>query len=135
MNEGIGKYIGGKVLTAVLGVAAVVVIIWYVRMPEADRAAMWAAIRCALLWIGLAAVLPWATFFVPPRIVRAESNLASALMLAAYLVADAALALYLAGGLPAAPWHRVLLVLGLLCAVVYNFVVCDFIAERADESA
>lgn len=128
------KSLGGRLLGAVLTVAGVIVVIWYWRLGPEQRADMWSAFRGALLWLGLVAVLPWALFFVPPRVIRAESNLASAVMLVAYLIADLLLALYLAGGMPDASWQRAMLVLGLLCAGVYNFVVCESIAQRAERT-
>lgn len=129
----VAKYVGGKVLTAVLVVTSAVVVIWYYRLPVEERAAIWTAVRGGLIWMGLIAVLPWATFFVPQRVVRADSNLASALMLAAYLVLDVAFALYLTGGRLGNTWQTAILILGFLCAAVYNFVVCEFVADRAED--
>ena len=134
MMNGLAKYVGGKVLAAVLTVAAILVVIWYWRLAPQDRAAMWGMVRGALLWSGLVAALPWALFFVPDRVVRAESNTASAVMLVAYLVVDLALALYLMGGFPTNGWHRAIVVLGLLCAAVYNLIVCEFLAQRTEDS-
>ena len=135
MNNGLAKYIGGKVLAAVLTVAAVVIIIWYWRLAPEARAAMWGMVRGALVWSGFVAVLPWALFFIPARVVRAESNAASAVMLVAYLAADLAAALYLMGGFPRPGWPRGIVAVGLLCAAVYNFVVCEFLARRGEDSA
>ena len=134
MFGGLAKYVGGKVLGAVLAVAVILVIIWYWRLPLEDRDALWATVRGTLLWLGLVAALPWALFFVPARIVRMESNVASAAMLVGYLVVDFAFALYLMGGFPAGGWHRAILVLGLLCAAVYNLIVCEFLAVRAEDA-
>ena len=134
MMNGLAKYVGGKVLTAVLTVAAILIVVWYWRLAPQDRAALWGIIRGAMLWLGLVAALPWALFFVPARVVRTESNTASAMMLVAYLVVDFALALYLIGGFPANGWHRGIVLLGLLCAAVYNFIVCEFLAQRAEDA-
>ena len=134
MFGGLAKYVGGKVLGAVLAVAVILVIIWYWRLPLEDRDALWAMVRGTLLWLGLVAALPWALFFVPARIVRMESNAASAAMLAGYLVVDFGFALYLMNGFPAGGWHRAILVLGLLGAAVYNLIVCEFLAQRAEDS-
>ncbi len=134
MIDGLAKYVGGKVLAAVLTVAAILIIIWYWRLTPGDRAAMWGTVRAALVWSGLVAALPWALFFVPARVVRAESNLASAAMLAGYLAADVVLAFCLAGGVPASGWRKGIMILGFLCAAVYNLVVCEFLAQRAEDS-
>src|SRR5437870_2791876 len=106
MIEGAGKYIGGKVLSAVLVVAAALVVIWYWRMPPADRAAMWGMARGALVWLAFVAILPWALFFVPARVVRAENNWISGLALLGYLAVDAAFAFYLTGGHVGGGWQK-----------------------------
>jgi hypothetical protein len=78
MIEGVARYVGGKVLMAVLGVASVLVVVWYWRLPEESRAAIWTTVRGALVWAGFVAALPWALFFVPGLVVRAENNWVSA---------------------------------------------------------
>jgi len=134
MIESIGKYIGAKLVTAVLTVTVILIVIWYWRLDDATRAAIWNTVRLTLLWLGLAAVLPWGLFFVPPLVMKAESNIAGAAMLVGYLAVDVLLALWLAG------WHVggtlawAVMILGFLCAGVYNYLVCDFLAERAEET-
>lgn len=130
MSEGLGRYFGGKVLTAILVVAVVITVIWYYRLPDADRQAMWSSVRSALIWIGFAAVLPWATFYVPIRVARIDSNRASALMLAGYLVVDAA-AGWIVCGLPQTGWQRMLAVVALLAAGIYNYVIGESVARKA----
>lgn len=122
-------------LTAVLVVTSAVVIIWYYRLPLEDRAAIWTAVRGALIWIGLVTVLPWATFFIPVRAVRADSNVISGLMLLGYLAADVLFAFYLTGGTLGNAWQAAILILGFLCAALYNFVACEFVADRAEDAA
>lgn len=121
-------------LTAVLIVTSAVVVIWYYRMPLEDREAIWTTARLVLVWIGFVLVLPWATFFVPARVVRAESNLISALMLLGYLAVDVAFALYLTGGRIGGTFQAAILILGFLCAALYNFLACEFVADRAEDA-
>ena len=134
MLDSIGKYVGGKVLAAVLGVGSVLVVIWYWRLPPEARGALWSGVRDALVWGGFAAVLPWALFWIPARVARMSSNGASALLLLAYLVVDAAFGLYLWHGRLGGAWQTGLVVVGLLCAAVYNFVVCEYLAGPAEDS-
>lgn len=137
MIEGVGKYVGAKVVSAVLAVAATLLVIWYWRLPLESRDALWSMARGALLWTGFVALLPWALFFVPRMAMRAENNAVSALVLLGYLVVDIGLALYLMGG-HVSPgegrWQVVLLIVGFLLAAIYNFVVCEFLAQRSEES-
>ena len=133
MFETIGKYVGGKVLTAVLVVASAASVIWFWKHPE-DLKTIWSVMKGVLVWLGLVLVLPWASFFVTGWVVRKDSNLAGALLLVGLTAVDVVFALYLAG------WHVegaltwLVLLLGFLSAGVYNFVVCDFQAGRFEES-
>ncbi len=95
---------------------------------------MWSVVRGALIWIGCVAVLPWALFLVPLRAMRAESNLVSALVLVGFLAVDVLLALYLAGWRVTQGWQWAALLLGFLCAAVYNFMVCEFLASRYEDA-
>jgi hypothetical protein len=132
--EAIGKYVGGKVLTAVLVVTSAMVVIWYWQLPAEQKQSIWNAIKYSLIWIGFAAVLPWGLFFVPSLLVRAESNLVSALGLASYLLLDMLAALWLAD------WHVngtlawLVLILGFGCAAIYNLLVSEYLAQRAEQT-
>lgn len=134
MLAGIGKFVGSKVLSAVLIVTGAMVLIWYWQLSPESKQAIWSAIQYALLWIGLAAALPWGLFFLPAMVVRAESNLASAALLLGYLIVDVVVALWLAGWKVSSTAAWVVLILGFLAAAVYNFLVCEFLAGRSDET-
>lgn len=135
MSEGLGKYLSGKVVGGIVGVCAVLVIIWYWRLTPEARAGLWGTARGTLIWAGCVMALPWATFFIPIKALRAESNRVSALMLAGYLAADVGLALYMTWGHVHYGWQKLALLLGFLCAAVYNFAVCEFVAGKADDAA
>lgn len=132
--QGLARSIGAKLLTAVLGVASIIVIVWYWRLPPESRAQIWEMARGALIWTGFVIVLPWALFFVPARVLRAESNWISALTLLLYLGLDIAFALFLCGGRVGGTWQTGAMILGFLIAAVYNFAVCEFLAQRAEDS-
>jgi hypothetical protein len=134
MIAGLAKYIGNKLLAALLVVCSGLIIIWYWRLGPEGREAIWIMVRGALIWLGFVAVLPWALFFIPARVVRAESNLLSALVLLAYLVMDILFALYLSDWQMGNVWQSGVLLLGFLCAAVYNFLVCEFLADRFEDS-
>lgn len=134
MSEGLVKYLSGKVVGIVLLVCGAMIIIWYLRLTDEQRATIWSTARGALVWAGCVAALPWALFFVPAWVVRLESNLASAAMLAGFLAVDIALALFLSGPVTYG-WQKAALLFGFLCAAAYNFIVCEFLAQRAEDSA
>lgn len=130
MLTAIGQYVGGKVVTAILVVASAGAVIWFWKHPE-HLQTIWLTIKYVLVWLGFVLVLPWAMFFVMPWIVSKDSNAAAGAMLLGYVLADAVVALYLAGGVrghDALTW--MVLLLGFLSAGVYNFLVCDFQADR-----
>ena len=133
MWASLGKYIGGKALTAVLIVAGGASLIWFWNHPEALRA-IWATLKGVLAWLAFAIVLPWATFFVPVKVIKLESNPAAAAMLVGYLLADMLVAFWLADWGFSGILTWVVAVLGFLTAGVYNFLVCDYLAERLEAS-
>ena len=75
-----------------------------------------------------------AALILPAMVVRAESNLASAGLLLGYLIVDVVVALWLAGWKVCSTAAWVVLILGFLAAAVYNFLVCEFLAGRSDET-
>jgi hypothetical protein len=133
MFAGVAKYLGAKVVTAIVFLAVGMAGYWFYNHPEQIQS-LWHVIRGALLWLGFVAVLPWALFFLPSWVVRQESNLASAGLLAGYLALDMILAFYLAdwGFEGTLTWGVVLL--GFLVATVYNFLICDHLAEQSENT-
>ena len=130
--EAIGKYVGSKVVTAILAVSGAGAVIWFWKHPE-DLATIWLTIKYVLVWLGIVLALPWATFFMTTWVVAKESNAAAATLLLGYTLVDLVAAFFLMGGVRG---HDLLtwmvLVLGFLSAGVYNFLVCDFQASRLE---
>ncbi len=125
------KYVGGKVISAVIGVGVIGAGIWFWNHPE-DLAAIWSSIKGAIAWIGFVLVLPWASFFIPVSVVKKESNALAAGMLFGYVVVDAIAAYWLAEWSFENSLTWFVAVIGILAAGVYNLLVCDFVAERVD---
>ncbi len=133
MLAAIGQYVGSKVVTAVLVVSGAGAVIWFWNHPE-QLETIWSTVKYVVAWLGFVLVLPWATFFVTSWVVSKDSNVAAAVMLIGYLLADVLVAFWMIGrvtGHAALTW--VVLVLGFLAAGVYNFKVCEFQAERLEE--
>jgi len=125
MLTAVGQYVGSKVVTAVLTASVIGAGIWFWRHPE-HLQTIWMTIKYVLAWMGFVLVLPWATFFVTPWIVKKESNAAAGLMLGGYLLVDMAIAFWMIGGISginAPSW--VVLILGFLSAGLYNFKACE----------
>ncbi|UCE59017.1 MAG: hypothetical protein JSU63_16430 [Phycisphaerales bacterium] len=133
MLEAIGKYVGARVVTALICVASAGGVIWFWKHPE-HLEMIWQTLKFVVAWIGFVVVLPWATFFVTPWVTSKDSNAAAATMLIGYFLADIIVAWWLMGtfqGHGALTW--VVLLLGFLSAGVYNFKVCEYVADRAEE--
>lgn len=132
MLESVGKYVGGKVLSAVIFVAAAASVIWFWKHPE-QLAAIWQVVKLVLVWLGLVLVLPWAGYFLTAWVVRRDSNLAAGGLLAGLTAVDALFAYYLSGWSIDGALTWMVVILGLLSAGVYNFLVCDFQASKLEE--
>lgn len=127
------KYIGGKVLSAILVVGVGSSLIWFWNHPD-KAVALWEAVKGALLWIGFSAALPWGLFFVTAKVVKADSNAAGAGLLAFLMLIDVLVAFWLCGWSVPNTIAWVVLIVGFLAAGVYNFLVCDFVAEKIDDA-
>ncbi len=134
MWASLGKFVGGKVLTAILIVSTGASLIWFWKHPEV-LVALWENLKAVLAWMGFVIVLPWAMFFVPAKVIGLESNGAAAAMLIGYLVIDVVVAFWLADWRIGGALTWVVVLLGFLTAGVYNFLVCDYLAERFEETA
>jgi|CXWL01.1.fsa_nt_gi hypothetical protein len=129
----LAQYITGKVVTAILVVAGGAALIWFWQHPE-QLAAIWKTLKYVVTWIGFVLVLPWTLFFITPWVAKKESNLAAGVMLAGFVIADALVAFYLiggVGGMGSLTW--MVLILGFLCAGVYNLMVCNYQAGRLEQ--
>jgi hypothetical protein len=129
--ESVGKYVGGKVVTALCIVATGAALLWFYKHPE-DAKALWQAVKYSIAWIGFAAALPWASYAVLPKVLKMESNAMSLVLLAMLSLCDVLMALWLCG------WHVngamawSVLLLGFIAAGAYNFVVCESLARQLD---
>lgn len=134
MLRGLAQYVGGKIFSALLFVTLLMGAVWYWNLPAEARDAIWRIVQGAAVWTAFVAVMPWALFFVPPLVVKAERNWVSAVVLLAYLAADVGFALYLTGGHLGTTMPKGVLLVGFLSAGVYNFLVCEYLAGRAEDA-
>jgi hypothetical protein len=130
----IGKFVGAKVLTALLVVSAGASLIWFWKHPEVLQA-LWAGLKGVLAWLGFVIVLPWSLFFVTVKVVKMESNQAAVALVLGFLAVDIIVALWLADWSITGALTWVVVLLGFLTAGVYNFLVCDYVADQLDGRA
>lgn len=128
-----GRKLGKTILQWVLGGVTVLGVIAaavaYYDLEPRDRLRIWHDIVRVLGWIGIVFLLPWATFFITTAIARRESNAAGAGLVAGYTVVEVVVLLLLVG-MPGGAFLICLMVLGVLVALTYNLLVCDWIADR-----
>jgi hypothetical protein len=128
----VGKFVGGKVLTAILVVASAATGYWFYKNPE-QLETIWSVLKGVLVWMGLVLVLPWTAFFVTGRVVKRDSNVAAGLLLSGLVAVDVLFAMYLTGWRVGGALTWMVLLLGFLCAAVYNFLVCNFQASHFED--
>ncbi|MFO0973627.1 MAG: hypothetical protein U1A27_09335 [Phycisphaerae bacterium] len=131
MLDAIGKFVGAKVVTTLCVLGAAGAGLWFWRHPD-DLRSLWSVIRLSLTWIAFAAVLPWSSFLIMPRVLKLESNAAGAALLAGYTLIDILAALWLAGWGVRGALAWMVLIVGFLAAGAYNYVVCESLARQAD---
>lgn len=129
--ETLGKYVGGKVVTAACVVASAAAVIWFWRHPESAQQ-LWQIVKYGIAWIGFAAVLPWASYPLLPGVLKKESNAISAILLAGFLALDVLMALWLCGWHVGGALSWAVLLLGFIAAGAYNFVVCESLARQIE---
>ena len=124
------KTIGGKVITGLVSLAVIAGAISWYEMDPATRHGIVTGTGRILGWIGIVLVLPWATFFLVGAVGRMESNLAGAVLVAAYTAIEAVLLAWLFAwaihGATAVSFFGA----ALLIAGAYNLFTCDWIAEK-----
>ena len=101
----------------------------YYEMPVDQRDALWHNVGRVAVWAGIVLALPWATFFVTTAVARRESNGSGAALVAGYTLLDAVVLMLLVG-LPAGTFLACAAIFGVLLALTYNLLTCDFVAER-----
>lgn len=135
----IGKFIGARVATAAIGLAVLAGGIWCYQNPEAVKA-FGSAVKLTLVWLAVAAALPWTSYLFMRPLLEYQARQGSATGAAAtslaviggYCLIDVMLAFWLAGWSVSGAMSWLVLILGFVAAAAYNFVICESLARRAD---
>lgn len=117
-------------LAGVVGLGVIVGSISWFQMSPQDRQTVWETVGKVLLWVGIVGVLPWATFFLTTWVARRESNWAASILVGSYTLVELGLLLWLFDFSVRGTVVVVLILLGFLVALIYNVLVCDWIAEK-----
>lgn len=111
-------------LLILLGVA-----LW--RMQPETRTAIWENTWRTSVWLVLAAAIPWIGTVFMSRLLAVGSNWGGVLLLAAYFVLDLGFGIALLRGWPAGGWSWFAALAALGVAGTYNYLVSEYLAERA----
>ncbi len=132
MIKWLGKMVAEKLagLLVFLLAFGIIVLVWqyHHRLPSWQAVARF--VGGIVLWLALATLLPWATFFLVAWVQRAESNLPAAGLLLFWAAVDGALAWLISGG--GAPDAGRWLAIGLAFCLggLYNLIAANQIANR-----
>jgi hypothetical protein len=124
------KTITGKVITGFIALAVIAGAISWWQMDPATRHMLVAGTGRIFSWLGIVLIIPWVTFFIIARIAKFDSNLAGAILVAAYTILETILLAWLFNWRLPSVTAWTFLIVGGLVAAVYNLLTCDWIAEK-----
>lgn len=124
------KTIGGKIVGGFVAVAVIAALISWWTMDDATKDMLLSSTGKILAWLGVVALLPWATFFVIGWVAKLESNLAGGLLVFIYTAGEAAVLLWLFDWKVGSPTGWVFFAAAVMLAGVYNLFACDWLAEK-----
>ncbi len=135
----IGKFVGAKVATAAIFIAVAAGGYWCYQNPETVRA-FGNAVKLTLLWLLLAAALPWSSYLFMRSLLGLQSRMhtssgaamVSVALVGGYCLLDVLIAGWLAGWRFSGALTWMVVILGFIAAGTYNFVICESLARRVD---
>ncbi len=135
----IGKFLGNKVATAIIFIAAVAGGIWCYQHPEHVKT-FGHGMKMVLFWLVAVAALPWSSYlFMKPMLQFQAKSLStngatimSIALIGAYCLIDIVLAFYWGDWIGSGTFTWIVLFLGFLAAGTYNFIICESLARHAD---
>lgn len=100
------------------------------RMGPEGRGAVMSATGNTIFWIVLVAALPWTTRVAIKRLVEIGENWVGLVLLAVFTLIDLGVGMYLIGGWPTGMWGWLASIAAIGIAGSYNYLVCEYVAER-----
>jgi len=135
----IGKFVGAKVASAVIFIAMAAGGYWAYENWDTVRA-FGHVMKLTLLWLVLAAALPWSSYVFMRPLLDFQSRLqttnsaalTSVAIIGGFCAVDIVLALWLAGWGFAGGFTWFVVLLGFLAAAAYNYVICESLARYVE---
>ena|ERR1043166_309810 len=133
-----GKFVGSKVATALIFLAVSAGGYWCYQHPEVLKAS-WTVVKLTLMWLIVAAALPWSSYLFMQPLLTKQSQMQSAraagtvgiAIIAGFTLLDIFFALHLADGGIQGSFTWLVVILGFAAAAAYNFVICESLARQA----
>lgn len=123
----LGEKVLGWIALALLLLAA-----WAVyQTPAATKAAIWSGVWRTVAWVLFAIAWPWIGALLVRHVAAAGSNWAGLAWLGGLLAGNLLAAALLMTGLPGGLWSWIGALALLAAAATYNFLVSEYLAERA----
>ncbi len=123
--------VGEKVLTWIAAALLLVLAVAVYRMDAGTREAILRGIGRTLVWVVVSGALPWVTRLFIARLLEVGSNWAGAILIAGLTLINALLGLFLMGGWPSGGWAWLATLAALAVVGTYNYLVAEYLAERA----
>ena len=101
------------------------------RMEPQTRQAIWAGIWRTVVWVVIAAALPWITRLFVARILEIGSNWAGVGLLVVLVLVDAVAGVVLMKGWPSGGWGWIAALAALAVAGLYNYLVAEYLSQQA----
>lgn len=101
------------------------------QMGPEGRGALWSATWRSAAWLAIAAVVPWIASLFIERLLELRTNWAGAALVAVLVAFDALAGILLLSDWPASGWAWVAAIGVLGVAGTYNFLVAEYLAQRA----
>jgi hypothetical protein len=133
------KFVGAKAATALIFIAVAAGGYWCYQNPETVKS-MANVVKLTIVWIVVAAALPWSSYLFMRPLLAKQSAMQSASGAAAtslavigvYTLADILLAFWMAAWRVNGGFTWLVLILGFAAAAAYNFVICESLARHVD---
>lgn len=125
----------GRLSEKVLGWIALAIVVLVgiavYQMPADTKAAIWSGIWRSIVWVIIAAAVPWSATLFIRRILEISTNWAGIGLIAGLTLVDLIAGIVLMTAWPSGGWTWAAALGALAAAGTYNFLVSEYLADTA----
>ena len=130
-----GGGILGRVSEKVLGYVALAIVVLVgiaiYQMPAETKGAIWSGIWRSIVWVVLAAGVPWTAALFIRRVLEISSNWAGLGLVGGLTLVDLILGIALMTGWPSGGWTWAAAIGAMAVATTYNYLVAEYLADTS----